>query len=664
MKIVNKAFKTIEELRRYDLSNFSSQQTLIQIFSGFIQKDEVEEIVTILQKQDINFIGTTTAGEIASGKLIENSITLSITQFENTEVETAHVEEESDFQTGVQLAKQLIKDNTKAVILFSEGLKANGEDLVQGFSSVNRNVIIAGGMAGDNGLMKETFIFDNSGVYNSGVVGASLNSDILQVFTDYQLNWQPIGKVMTVTKANKNILYEINNMGIKEIYQKYLGDKIADLFPVSAIEFPLVKVEEDGTLLGRVLISSFQDEGFIVAGNFNEGDKVRFAFGNVDLIVNQTKENIIKLSSLKPEVLYIYSCVSRKWFLQQDVNIELAPLNDIAQNSGFFTYGEIFHKNNKNLFLNVTMTILGLSETECQSQDIIENHEVDINEAKRFLVLEALTNLSNEVIRELEESKQTIEEAHNLIQDSIKYASIIQKAILPKQSLNLFFKDYFILWKPRDIVGGDIYFIENLSDYEVLIMVIDCTGHGIPGAFVTMLIKAIEKQIIFDISNRKLTPSPSAILDYFNFQLSTLTLDETFKHLGFDGGILYYNKKEKYIKYSGAQTPLFYLEDGEVQMLKGARESVGYGNLGKRDYKEYILQVRSDMTIFITTDGFIDQNGGKKDLPFGKKRFKKLINNLSNKPLEKQKEEFLRHFHHWKKHNNQTDDLTVIGIKI
>ncbi len=669
MVVINRIFKDIEEFKKFKFPASSQNNILIQVFTGYYQHQELEIIYNILKSQNIHFIGTTTAGEIFEGRYSIKSIVVSISIFEKSSVAISHFAKDDDCKTGRVVAKTMVTDLTKILILFSEGLRTNGDDLVQGIASVNPNIVIAGGMAGDYGDMKKTFVFDHNGIYDRGVVVASINSEVLQVFTDYQLNWQPIGKVMTVTKANKNILYEIDNMNVKDLYRKYLGEKIADLFPISAIEFPLVKIGDQGMLLGRDILMALDDGGFITAGNLEVGDKVRFSFGNVDLIVNQTKENLEKYKSLRPEALYIYSCVSRRWFLQDDINIELTPLNDIADNSGFFTYGEIFHQNSRNMLLNVTMTLVGLSEKGFENRKVTHSsRKKNLDTTKRFLVLEALTHLSNEVIRELEESKKQIEETHNLIQDSIEYASIIQQAILPIESklLKKFFSNYFLFWQPRDIVGGDIYFIERISKDEVVVILIDCTGHGIPGAFLTMLMKAIEKQIIIDILHKQISPSPSAILKCFNQQLHSYTRNQLTNQIGFDGGVLYFNKEKNIVKYAGIKTPLFCFKKASniLEVFQDSRYiRIGNNHTNGISYDETIVHVQQGDMLYLTTDGFLEQNGGKKDIPFGKRRFRHMVEKYSSLPLDKQKEKFIEEFEDWKR-GFQTDDITLIGLQI
>ena len=210
MKISNKKYSSLDDLsHNLNLSNLNPKKTLVQIFSGFVAEPEIRQIQSIFKEKNsaIRFIGTTTAGEIFRGEAHEHSIVVSILEFEKTEVSYGFFRSENDYNTGIELARTLFTDTTKVAILFADGLNTNGNDLTDGISSENLAVPIAGGLAGDNGNLAATFVFDNNDVYCKGVVAATLNSDQLKVFTNYHLNWQPIGPIMTLTKAEKNRLF-------------------------------------------------------------------------------------------------------------------------------------------------------------------------------------------------------------------------------------------------------------------------------------------------------------------------------------------------------------------------------------------------------------------------------------------------------------------------
>ena len=273
-------------------------------------------------------------------------------------------------------------------------------------------------------------------------------------------------------------------------------------------------------------------------------------------------------------------------------------------------------------------------------------------------------------ITEMENAKVEIEAIHKHTRESIEYASLIQGALIPhKEKFNYYFKDHFALWLPKDLVGGDIYLFEELRDSnECLLMVIDCTGHGVPGAFVTMLVKAIERQIVAKIKHSDEIVSPAKILSIFNKSMKHLLKQETkdsVSNAGFDGGIMYYNKKEKIIKFAGAETPLFYVKDNELKMIKGDRYSVGYKKCDMdHEYKEHIINVKEDMQFYLTTDGYLDQNGGEKSFPFGKKRFQNIIKEFHTQTMQEQETVFLNILAQYQGNEESNDDTTLIGFKI
>jgi len=265
----------------------------------------------------------------------------------------------------------------------------------------------------------------------------------------------------------------------------------------------------------------------------------------------------------------------------------------------------------------------------------------------------------------VDEKSKEIKKLHQMTMDSIRYASLIQYAVLPpKEMFDKVFEDYFIIWEPKDIVGGDIYFFEKIAEGEYILMVVDATGHGVAGAFMTMLTRAIERQVIYKLDKNNV--SPSKILSEFNVQIKTLLhqYDKTSKsNAGFDGAVLYLDFNKNQMKFSGANISLFYVEEGEVKQIKGDRYSVGY-NRSRFDYefKEYEIDLAKD-AFYVTTDGFLDQNGGEKGFPFGKKRFMNLIKQYYKYPFNIQKDIFMAELKKYQGDNERNDDITVIGFR-
>lgn len=275
-------------------------------------------------------------------------------------------------------------------------------------------------------------------------------------------------------------------------------------------------------------------------------------------------------------------------------------------------------------------------------------------------------------ITELEQTKKELEITNHNIKDSIQYASLIQNTLIPSNQLfSKYFKDHFTYWEPKDIVGGDIYLFEELrDDNECLLMMIDCTGHGVPGAFVTMIVKSLERKIISEIEyDPSKEVSPSEILNHFNKEMKKILKQEnkdSLSNVGFDGAIIYYNKKDNIVKFSSANTPLFYIDNTNTfNIIKGSKHSVGYKNSDSNfHFEEHCLKIEKNMKFYLTTDGYLDQNGGEKSFPFSKKRFQQTLQKHYSKPFEEQKKLFVEALTKYQGDEERNDDITLIGFEI
>lgn len=283
----------------------------------------------------------------------------------------------------------------------------------------------------------------------------------------------------------------------------------------------------------------------------------------------------------------------------------------------------------------------------------------DLNKSLELKVLERTKNL-----RKLKDEKEIL---LTRTMDSIKYASMIQYSIVPEENeYNFAFDEYFVIWEPRDIVGGDIYFVELFNNKnDMLLFVIDCTGHGVHGALLTMLVKAIQKQIMDKYINTQSVISPSVILSEFNHHLNDL-LSKNNKEtdMGFDGAVFYYNKNENSVKFAGAKTPLYFIQNGKLNTVKSNRISIGYNNNIDFEFKEYEIDIKDETYFYLSTDGFYDQNGGSHGFPFGKKAFEKLIQDNYEKDFKEQKDIFLDTLNEYSSKKPRNDDVCFLAFKI
>jgi len=675
MQLFNHIYSKEEDLSSFVKQNriIDSSGILVQLFSGIVVEEHLKQVSNNISKllPSATIIGATTGGEIMDGKVTDNQTILSISVFEHTQIKSHFISNSDSFISGEIIANEIVQENTQVLILFSDGFFTLPNELFNGIKSVNEKVLIAGGMAGDNGLLQNTLVLLNQEISNHAVAAITLNSDQLNVSNYYKLNWRPVGKKMRITQATGNMVHSIDSMTVKELYRKYLGDDVANGLPHTAALYPLVKVKE-GMDVSRILFSFNEDGSANYTGNMVTNEEVQFAYANVDMIMDNsylTKSNIDAY-----EAAYVYSCMSRKIILKEHTEIETQPIADKINMAGFFTYGEFYTlTNHTSEVLNETMTMLFLSESEILKKESGKDSQIRTETTTAVsssdMIVKAISHLSDVTSHEVEQQKEELAEKNKLIHDSINYASLIQGALIPENKIfTQFFDEAFVIWQPKDIVGGDIYLASELNPDEILIMVIDCTGHGVPGAFVTMLVKAIERQITAKIQSSNEVPSPAKILSIFNRSMKHLLKQDSESsnsNAGFDGGILYYNKAEKIIKFSGAETPLFIVKNDELTLIKGDRHSIGYKKSDVEfKFKEHNIKIEKGMQVYLTTDGYIDQNGGEKGFPFGKKRLKALLLKNQKANMKIQKEMLLNSLNEYQSEHERNDDVTMIGVKI
>ena len=420
MKNTNAYYTTKENLKSFinDEEIIDSSSLLIQVFSANTDKSFISNLLSELTLFLPNtiIIGSTTDGEIMNGKVSSAKVVLSFTQFEHTLLKAVAVEHILDgFHSGQTIAQKLTHNDSKLLISFVTGIHTNGEEFLRGISSINDEIIVSGGHAGDNSHFIETLVFTKDTIITNGAVAVVLINKNLHVHTDYSFNWQPIGNELTITKAEDNRIYTIDGRTAVETYAYYLGKDIAKDLPHIGVEFPLI-LNRHGSEISRACIAREEDGSLIFGGNVYTGEKVRIGYGNRKDILSKSK-HIVNTTSKKPsEVIFIYSCMTRKYFLGDEVEQEILPFQNISPVSGFFTYGEFFSSPKKELF-NQTMTLVSLSESdvihEHKINQELETQETDINSATR----NGLTHLVNISTKEIQKQNEILKATNQLNKD-------------------------------------------------------------------------------------------------------------------------------------------------------------------------------------------------------------------------------------------------------
>jgi len=265
--------------------------------------------------------------------------------------------------------------------------------------------------------------------------------------------------------------------------------------------------------------------------------------------------------------------------------------------------------------------------------------------------------------KEISDQKAQIEKQNNSITDSIKYASFIQSAVLPREErIKEILPKHMIIYMPRDIVSGDFYWIEEIGD-KLYLAAADCTGHGVPGAFMSMLGISLLNEIVNRYKNRNANDILELLRDKVIFSLhQTGRMDEAAD--GMDISFCIINKKTLEMQFSGAHNPVYIIRKGEIIEIKGDRMPIGFSLRINKPFNKYDFQLEKGDRIYIFSDGYADQFGGEHGMKMRYKLFQQYLLETLTFDFDRQEEYLVRKFMEWKGNYNQIDDLLILGFEI
>ena len=270
--------------------------------------------------------------------------------------------------------------------------------------------------------------------------------------------------------------------------------------------------------------------------------------------------------------------------------------------------------------------------------------------------------LLTRAFNQIETQRNEIESKNQSITDSIVYAKRIQNAILPsEEKIEDLLADAFVFYQPKDIVSGDFYWIDRVGD-EVLFSVIDCTGHGVPGAFLSLIAHNALNKVIIENG----VTQPNKILEEVNkLVVSSFGNTEDTIRDGMDMGICSWNKKTNTLQYAGACHSLLIHNGEDLSEVKGDRESIGASFLEQAPkFTNHTIPVKPNTTFYLSSDGFPDQFGGEKGKKLKWKGFKNVLTNLSITPIYAQQPVLKTFFEKWRGDLEQLDDVCIIGVRL
>jgi hypothetical protein len=358
-------------------SNLKEKANFVIVFGAIDIINNEDRFYEIKENYpNANILLCSTAGEIIKDRVEDNSIIVTAIYYEKTKLNFVEInveDFENSYSCGAEIAAQMDFKNLKHVLVLSDGILVNGDQLVR---AMNKNfpddVVVTGGLAADNGRFSKTYVGLNSPPTSGTIVAVGHYGDQISISHGSKGGWDEFGPTRTVTKSDKNVLYELDGKNALELYKNYLGEK-ADELPGSALLFPLCVYGDSGDHIVRTILSIDEERGsMIFAGDIPQDSTVRFMMANFERLIDgacdAAKESLTKFENCKPTLVLMISCIGRKLVLGPRIDEEVEAVNEIfgseAVYAGFYSNGEIspIVDSTKCSLHNQTMTITTYTE--------------------------------------------------------------------------------------------------------------------------------------------------------------------------------------------------------------------------------------------------------------------------------------------------------------
>lgn len=356
---------------------------LVLVF-GSVRRFTDSKLISYLKNRypSAQVVGCTTTGEINQKGVFDDSLQISAVLWERTQQRAAHATVtgmQNAIETGATLARQLKAENLRTVFVLSDGLNVNGSDLLKGFQSIlGDSVPIVGGMAGDNATFTKTLVLFNDQISDNLIVAIGLYGNHLISASGALGGWKPYGPPRKITRAIKNVVYELDGKPALPLYRMYIGEHFAKGLPGTGLKFPFAVISQGKKDVEKVRTLAAIDESknsLTFFGDMDEGDTVRLCQTTHDRLVegasgaaSMITGNLTDAVGRSPGLAICVSCVGRKLVMADQVSDEVSAVQRILGNqtavTGFYSNGEFspLPNNGESVLHNQTMTIGYLSE--------------------------------------------------------------------------------------------------------------------------------------------------------------------------------------------------------------------------------------------------------------------------------------------------------------
>jgi len=573
------------------------------------------------------------------------------------------------------------------------------------FEQINHQVGIANscngiGMVYENLSQSSLAVKENESNYNKA----------LEYYQRTLKIWQKQGYISDEGKSLQNIANVYSRLATNEFVAKYgeawedslikLSSKVILSSFDKSIEYynkslDIFKENKDEALISTVDINLGATYSW--ARDWNRANKylneaielarkLNLPYEKVNALFSLGESNFRQKNTAQAEVYFI-ECTK----LAKDLEIKdterycyerLSKLYEqIGEVQKALTYNKMSVKIKDEIFTEKSQKAITEMQTkyETEKKDLALNLQDSVIKRQKLTIIGAIIGaalillvalLLLKMFKEKQKANQILEEKNELITqqkkeitDSIRYASRIQRAILPSDEILLqSLPQHFVLFLPRDIVSGDFFWLSQRGG-KIVIVAADCTGHGVPGAFMSML----GVSFLYEIVNKEGIMQPGSILNYLRDHVKH-TLSQTGKRDeakdGMDISLCVYDPNEMKLEWAGAYNPLYLIRKGELMEYKADKMPIAIHMNDHLPFTNNEINLEKGDTFYISSDGYADQFGGEDGRKFMSKKYKEMLLQIWDKPMDEQKEILNKVHIDWKGHHDQVDDILVMGVRV
>ena len=375
-------------------------------------------------------VGASSVGEVNKGEIYTNSTVLLFSFFEKSQMDvfsfSCGIGDEEIVGEQVFRSVEALKETIKGVLLFSTPISHNSGKVFNAITCHNLSYPVFGGGAGDYPNEKRTLVYNGFDCYSEGVVAVAFWGEALHIELFSCLGWESLSKEMTITAVGPMSVKTIDHMPAFDVYEKYLGIKADSSFFKNGLEFPFLIIRDE-QLIARTPFFVNEDGSIQLVADVAVGEKFRIGYGNPEVIKEESEQLHYQMQAFSPDAIFMYTCVCRRFLMQDEVDLETLPFNQIAPTAGFYTFGEFFAKENRKSLLNSSLVSVGFREGESQglkSLDVVQKSSVredDPYMKQHNRILSRLLYFIGELTKEQESDKKRLK---NLIEQKNRFMGI------------------------------------------------------------------------------------------------------------------------------------------------------------------------------------------------------------------------------------------------